>query len=341
MDVLSATTIREVQKANCFDFLRYLFAFSLILTHFCALVQIDQMWFISGGMRVKAFFVITGFLVTYSLLRRGNLRSYALKRVVRIMPAYTCAILFCLCIGFWLTTLNSYDFLTSQQTWKYAIVNLLMLNWLEPNLPGVFEGHYMSFMNGSLWSMKQEMVFYAIVPILIWSVRRWDKKRTLLPLMLCMCLVHNWCNVQTRYFMFFFGGMTTLLFLDEYYRWFRWAFPFSLFAIVATNYVSIPYVSFLLYSIEPLTFAMAIVGIAYHLRPMNFLQRFDNVSYGLYLYHFPVIQTLIHFGINRQSISLCFILTLMITIALACLSWFLMEKPLINKISAVPKIVKS
>ena len=72
-ELISNEIIQRVRKDNCFDFLRYFFAFSLILVHFCTLTDTEQFWFISGQMRVKAFFTITGFLVVYSFIRRNNL----------------------------------------------------------------------------------------------------------------------------------------------------------------------------------------------------------------------------------------------------------------------------
>lgn len=331
-NILSQEIIQEVRKENCFDFLRYLFAFSLILAHFCTLTETDQCWFISGGMSVKSFFTIAGFLVTYSLLRRRNLKSYVIKRFVRIVPAYICAIVFCFIVGLWLTDLSTYDFLHNSQTWKYVISNFMMLNWLEPNLPGVFTQHHIRVMNASLWSMKQEMIFYALTPFLVWMIARYGKQKVMIPIILLFCLIHNWCNVQMQYFMFFFGGMAVLFFLEKYYRYFRWLFSFSLIAFVATNYIIIPYVSDFLYALEPITFALTIIGIAYHMKPMFFLSHYDNITYGLYLYHFPVIQIVIHFGFT-ENLLVAFILSLFFTTILACLSWFIIEKRLIQKFS--------
>ena len=58
-DLISQETTERVKRDNCFDFLRYFFAFSLILVHFCTLTNQEQFWFITGQMRVKAFFTIS------------------------------------------------------------------------------------------------------------------------------------------------------------------------------------------------------------------------------------------------------------------------------------------
>ena len=47
-DLISQETTERVKRDNCFDFLRYFFAFSLILVHFCTLTNQEQFWFITG-----------------------------------------------------------------------------------------------------------------------------------------------------------------------------------------------------------------------------------------------------------------------------------------------------
>ena len=86
-----------------------------------------------------------------------------------------------------------------------------------------------------------------------------------------------------------------------------------------------------LYYIEPLIFSAIIVGIAYYCKPLNFLQRYDNISYGLYLYHFPVIHVLVQYKLHQHNIYITFIFALIITILLAIISWYIVEKPMLQR----------
>jgi len=62
MNTLISDKNNQLLKApNNFDFIRYFFAFSLVIVHFCTLMGIDQFWVISGGLRVKVFFIMSGF----------------------------------------------------------------------------------------------------------------------------------------------------------------------------------------------------------------------------------------------------------------------------------------
>lgn len=270
-------------------------------------------------MRVKAFFTITGFLVTYSFLRRDcNIVSYAQKRFARIVPAYIITIVFCMFIGWWITSLSTKDFWTSGQTWKYFISNILMLNWLEPELPETFQNNLWPQMDGSLWSMKQEVLFYILVPFLIFFMKKVGKKWVCIPLMALCIIAYPFVNVQTQYFTFFIGGMTTMLFFDIYNKYFKFLLPLSLIA-------------FCCYIFEAFAFPLILVAVAYHCKPLNFFRKYDNITYGLFLYHFPVIQVLIHYGVADYSLTLCFIITVIITSVLATFSWLYIEKPLMNK----------
>lgn len=321
----------EVRKENCFDFLRYFFAFMLILAHFCTLTGSDQYWFIVGGMRVKAFFTITGFLVTYSFIRRNcDIIQYAKKRFVRIVPAYAINIVFCLILGLCITTLAKSDFIQSLQTWKYFISNIFMLNWIEPELPGTFQNQFVPQMNGSLWSMKQEVVFYVLVPFFIWmagKLKRW----CMLPVIFLIIVTYNQMPVQLQYFSYFIVSMGMLLYFDWICKHNILLFVISVIISIFTYAVDINYLSDICHSLEPVTFPLILLTVAYHCKPLNVFRKFENITYGLYLYHFPIIQALIFFGVLRYSSSLCLCLTLVLTILFASISWFVIEKPLINK----------
>ena len=342
--LLSPETIERVRRDNCFDFLRYLFAFSLILVHFCTLTETEQFWVISGQTRVKAFFTITGFLVVYSYLRHDNLKTYATKRLRRIMPAYVTVIIFCTVAGLAVTPASTTEYITSAQTWRYLAANLTMLNFIEPSLPGLFPGHYEEAVNGSLWSMKFEMLFYALIPIIIWLMRRYGKLAVLIAVFAVYLAYRvtfdyledhhpevalygaiNHASFNTM--VYFFSGMVLILYFDIFCRHVRIIFPATVALLLLLHVANL----YVLNYIEPLLFSALLIGVAYYCRPLNFLQHHDNISYGLYLYHYPVIQVLIMAGVHRYNIWLTFALALAITIALAALSWHYIEKPILKE----------
>lgn len=319
MNLLNENITREIRKENCFDFLRFFFATILIISHFCTLTGNDQLLPLDGGTSVKAFFTITGFLVTYSYLRHNcDIVIYAKRRFARIIPAYAVTIVLCILIGWIVTTLTTKDYFSSSQTWKYFFSNIIMLNWLEPELPNVFLTNPLHQMDGSLWVMKQEVFFYMLVPFFILLIKKTNKKWICIPLVIiCLCIYPH-VNIQTKLFTYFIGGMALMFFFDIYNKFFPYFFFFAIIAICFSI-------------LDTIAFPMMLVGIAYHCKPLNLFRKLDNITYGLFLYHFPIIQLLIHYGVAEYNLTLCFLLTIIITSFLATLSWFYIEKPLMNR----------
>ena len=165
--LLNSRLINQVKEANNFDFIRFFLAYSVMFNHFSTLTETDPFWFVSGGFRVKGFFIISGFLVMFSFLRTPNTRIFFRKRIQRIMPAYSLTILLCALIGLFLTSLSCREYLTSSSLYTYLICNLLTFNFLSPDLPGVFDTNPLQAMNGSLWTIKVEFMLYIIIPIII------------------------------------------------------------------------------------------------------------------------------------------------------------------------------
>lgn len=73
-----------------------------------------------------------------------------------------------------------------------------------------------------------------------------------------------------------------------------------------------------------LTYLMAFVGVT-KLPTVPFFNRGDY-SYGIYLYGFPVQQTMVHF-FGIESILALFVVSMPVIVLFAVMSWHLVEKP--------------
>ena len=133
--LLNSRLINQVKKRIILIFIRFFLAYSVMFNHFSTLTDTDPFWFVSGGFRVKGFFIISGFLVMFSFLRTPNTRIFFRKRIQRIMPAYSLTILLCALIGLFLTSLSCREYLTSSSLYTYLICNLLTFNFLSPDYP--------------------------------------------------------------------------------------------------------------------------------------------------------------------------------------------------------------
>lgn len=124
---------------------------------------------------------------------------------------------------------------------------------------------------------------------------------------------------------YFYSGTAILLYFEHFQRYVKYLLPAALILYVGRYYVDS------LQFVAPFSFAILIIGIAYNVKFLNIFSRFDNVSYGVYLFHFPVIQTIVHFRLHEYSYALALLTAIFGTVALACLSWKFIEKPILNR----------
>lgn len=71
------------------------------------------------------------------------------------------------------------------------------------------------------------------------------------------------------------------------------------------------------------------------------LGRFGDLSYGIYLFHFPTIQALEHFGLYKFNPYVGFSVSVFVTIALATFSWHVVEKRFLKRSSHYIQATKS
>lgn len=333
----------KIKVSNCFDFLRYFFALFLIVVHFCTLAKIDTFFMSWGNIRVKAFFIISGFLVFYSFVNTPDISLYVEKRVRRIVPPYILVVFLCFILGSLITSLSVKDYFSSIKTYKYLLANLSFLNFIEPTLPGVFDSPnmYNAAVNGSLWTMKVEVMFYVSVPIVYYFLRKYKKLYIMLFIFIFAFLYEYVFNILYEktgdnfylimqkqigsQFKYFYSGTLILLYFDKFIKYIKYLFPVSLFVFLFKGY------SVILYALEPLSFAILIIGCAYNLSFLNFFRKYDNVSYGMYLFHYPIIQCFVFYGYTEMYPVMSFIAVFCITIFVSIISWKFIEKPIIKK----------
>src|ERR1700712_2005345 len=157
-------------RNNNFDIVRLLLASIVVFVH-CADLSLSPSLVVirrtlSATMPVEGFFAISGFLIFASYDRCKSLAEYFSNRAYRILPGYWLSTVICLVIAF---SVGSF------QVGGFLLANLTFLNYLHPGIPGVFESNPDNpFMNGALWTIKIEVMFYIAVPIIVWFCR--DRK---------------------------------------------------------------------------------------------------------------------------------------------------------------------
>ena len=158
----------NILPKNNFDLIRFILAFIVMLVHSAALSNNAELNFINkalGDLSVKCFFVISGFLVMMSYEKSNTIQEYLSKRIRRIYPGYLTVIIITSFLGFAFST-NSFQSYFSITWIKYILANLSFMNFLHPDLPGVFSMNPNTSVNGALWSLKIEVMFYVLIPFI-------------------------------------------------------------------------------------------------------------------------------------------------------------------------------
>jgi peptidoglycan/LPS O-acetylase OafA/YrhL len=328
---------------NNFDGVRIALALIVVFAHLSALTQVaDFKYFeviFDSNFAVKGFFAISGFLVTKSYLRSRSTFEYAEKRLRRIYPAYTTAIVLCMVIGFLVTTLNTSDFLKSPQTLKYILSNLTFLNFLHPTLPGVFETNPFQAMNGALWTIKVEVMLYFCIPALIYFFKKFGCTTTTVAF---FSLSIAW----EYFFTFQYSGSKG----EEIARQFPGQFSYFVLGIYfavnekATANIRVAALVSLLalfmttdplarLVINPIAYSSIVIYLSIAAFKSLNLGKYGDISYGIYLYHFPIIQSLIFLGVFEVNIWIGLTATFLISLITALASWHFIEKKLLKRTS--------
>ncbi|MDI9850023.1 acyltransferase [Rhodoblastus sp. 17X3] len=327
---------------NGFDVLRVFAATLVIFGHAFPLTKAVSPGLMGNGVQtigVKIFFIISGFLITSSWRKDPHVVRYALRRFLRIIPGLFVVTALCaLVLGLAFTELPWRQYLASGGVWRY-FRNVLLYPVYD--LPGVFAANpYPVAVNGSLWSLPVEVAMYIVTPILIGFDR--SREKLFLPLFVAFTLVGGLYFVRiappAAPIVVYGTNIVSLLDVAVYF------YLGAVFAVFDLHKQNRPLAALLLLSgaayaardglygeIALLLFLPATVIAIGSLRfPLwDRLTRGADVSYGLYLYGFPIQQAIAAlFDPGRNPIG-NFLISLPLTLAFAIISWFWVEKPIL------------
>ena len=330
---------------NNLDLIRLFLATSVMLWHVSDLsgvvIFLPLAQLFSAELAVKAFFVISGYLVVKSC-ELNTLGEYIEKRIRRIYPAYAVTILLLACLGALLSTHSFKDYFGGK-TLQYVAANLVFLNFLAPTLPGVFEGNRYSEINGALWTLKIEVLFYALVPLVVFLRRRTGAAPVLLSLFACSVayaeLMHHlhdssgralWLQLARQ-----LPGQLTYFLVGAacyYCRAFKgrcyWLLLIAGGGWLLAGVTEIRWARMVL---EPIWLGSLTMLLGVELPGIAPALRMGDISYGIYIIHFPVIQFFVYCGLFQTDPWMAFSLAVGITVCLSGLSWMFVERPFLRK----------
>jgi peptidoglycan/LPS O-acetylase OafA/YrhL len=331
---------------NAFGFLRLVFASLVIVSHVPEVVDgnsqrelLTQAFgtITFGELAVDCFFIISGFLISASYLASSSVGSYIIKRVARIYPAFIIASLLCVLV---VAPLGGADLQSTSLTFYLkAIGHSLTLN--PPDNPGAFVGTHYDGLNNSMWTIRYEFRCYLlVVPLgLVGLLRRPALLGATAVVLISFSswashapdLAPRWVHLPL-----WFGTpadslkLTGMFLAGATFRGIQDSLPLK------PRYIAVAVVMLIGSLFIPpfarlgvasagayIIFSTAAAGKNTVLALIN---NDNDVSYGLYLYAWPIEKLLIAWGLV-SPLWLLGLSVWLVALMMGAISWFLIEKP--------------
>jgi peptidoglycan/LPS O-acetylase OafA/YrhL len=324
-----------------------------------------HVFWLHGGVGVDVFFAISGFLITWLMLieakrfNRIDLVRFWGRRLLRLFPALLLMLLVINAVGLVFSR-------TSGSPWELGLsatpaILLYISNWLmvSANAPvlGVF---------APLWSLSVEEQFYFVWPVVVIFALRTRRPRLILTWIASGAIVFAIIN---RFVVFDGSNMSrtfgTDFHIDMILAGVLLAIAVDAGALkqirLASGVLAIPSAAFLVavtifvpefgndgdYSAETVyyTFGLPIVALSsvsvigflvthqgsWFTRAMSIkpLEYTGKISYGMYLWHYPIGMMLRNEFNFDPNVDL--LITLIATYCIAAMSWKFLESPLLRR----------
>lgn len=331
---------------NNLDCLRLILASTVVLVHHYALTNFHSLSIFNhefAMVAVKGFFVISGLLIYRSYTKSSSFSSYLEKRVRRIYPAYFTIVVLAAIALCSLSTLPLSQYFGAG-FWKYLGANLLFLNFLAPTLPGVFASNIMPAVNGALWTLKIEVAFYLLVPLIHSLSSRMGATKVVTATFLLSCawkfgfawldtMYHSralytldssrslYAQMEAQFpgqLMYFCAGILLLLYFD------RLILHFGSIAGISVGLFLVDH--FFTGDAFDVLWIAGLVFVFGFWRYFGNFSKYGDFSYGVYIVHFPILQTLIALGLAKLNPAIFMTVSLSLIFLASLLMWHLVEK---------------
>ena len=328
-------------RRNNFDVLRLLAASFVLFSHSYALTAspeplADVSGWTFGEIGVVMFFAMSGFLIAKSWGEQPHLVPFSVKRGLRLLPALAVAVtVTTFVVGPMFTTLPLSSYLTDPTTWIYWIRSSLLVTFAG-TLPGVFlTNPYPNAVNGSLWTLPVEACCYGMVAVL--GMLALLRRSVLLAaggLLLLLCVTPLAPFAKASAGGTTSGNLTLVIMLIA-------TFVLGSLAYSVRSRLRLSWIVVVVLMIVWVVtwdsgwvratgvLAIAFTVLVFAFRTPAWLRRLTapgDVSYGIYVYAFPVQQSVaaIWHGVDPLVM---FAIAYPVTYGLAFLSWRIIERP--------------
>jgi len=344
------------RKKNIFNDIRFILATMVLYMHCYPLLYGKSGWkdfftYYNGSqiglatIAVYLFFVLSGFFMIQSLENSSSFFNYMKKRLLRLLPA------FWLSLGLTAFILapiisNALIFSLDKGSALYFFLNAGTFHFFDYSwsITGLFTNNpWGNGVNGSMWTLKHELALYIFLPFVVWLS---FKNRKVLIVTWILLLILSLSNIFANFQLFTIPCCKAwVLSKNEYNSFIVFAFYFFsgvvyykfkeyvvisnrlIFVSIALFAIGFFYGNLKIISLIVLPYLVISIGVKFN---KILLSKTGDYSYGLYIYAFPIQQTLIHFFKRDFTLFTFFLSAFFITLVLSVLSWHFVEKKFLS-----------
>jgi peptidoglycan/LPS O-acetylase OafA/YrhL len=332
-----------ITRENNFDLIRLLAAFQVLLGHGIQHLELNNLnpvlnitEFFPG---VLMFFTISGFLIFASFDRNNNLKKYFYNRFLRLFPA--------LWLCFFLTVILLISFKIVRGT---DLLGMTMLKWSFAQItffqfwtPDILRPWGVGTPNGSLWTIPVEIQYYILLPAMVMLFKNIRLINKIIFLAACSVLFNAYLSTMVGkqesvfvklarvtvlpYLYCFLAGAIIYLYWDKIKRFIEgkavlWLVIFIAFCLATNTHPS--YYPKNIQMVSNILLAILTISLAYTLPSLGRILKGNDISYGMYIYHMLVINSLVSLGFTGETKYLFSAIGLTTVLSLA--SWLFVEK---------------
>ncbi|GAA4020076.1 acyltransferase [Sphingomonas swuensis] len=332
-------------RPSGFDYQRILLAVAVVTWHSVYVTggrELQQFVGLGPARPIVAailpmFFALSGFLVAGSLARSASMLQFFGLRALRIFPALFAEVLLsAMILGPLVTTMTLSGYFGDAEFWRYL---LNVTGNIHYDLPGVFKNNPVpGVVNGQLWTIPYELECYIAIGII--SVLGVVRRARLFGLVVLALMTLQWSLAlysEPQYSVAVSGRVLVLAFLfgvsifqlRDVVPWHPLLFWMSV--AMATAFFYLPHSD--AFAAPFIAYISAYLGLC---NPRaNSLNKLGDLSYGIFLYGWPIQQTAMWMGVTGFWSNLS--LSLLLATAFAYLSWNLVEKPALGLKKHLPQ----
>ena len=342
------------RKGNAFDLMRLIMASFVIISHGYYLLGLDTVDIgvlcdnqtYLGEIGLLGFFSLSGYLISKSFIRSKDVFQFLVNRVLRIMPGFWGCLIITAFVIAPIIYISSHEVLSYRLRGDWSALGYVTSNFFtiikQPNIHDVLGSDDIPNLNGSLWTLKFELLCY-LLTLFIGALGVLQRKKNMVLICVLFCCLHLFASttLSNDYEIFkeYFPWKNTKLFVSYFMGVLYFVYEAKILKmkflphILALSMLMILFSSYVRILLPLITgFSLLHLFIGFKVK-LNY-----DISYGLYIYSYPVQQLILSYFPDIELFSYL-VLTFVAVVPIAFLSFIVIEKPSLILKTKFPSLI--